>query len=476
MQPDYLSTIFFLIFIFNTQKSSCADDYRFTNCSLPVYCGNQSIDIYYPFWGVNRADYCGLLGFQMECQDGILKIKMLSNMFRILGINQTTQTLKVARDDFWYSICPTNLFNTTIDFTRFSYAPGQRNLTLYYGCPIRPDPFIVSSDCAVNGTSMNVLYVPQSSPVDPLIGSCYCSVIVPVLETTAQELDQGRNFVNDTLDEGFEVQWILGNDQCNTCVNSGGFADTTLPRVNSFAFAVISPMQLNVYLVQDLQVCLLYQLNSFAPVLILSAPFRCANLENLEYPFWGAGRPEFCGHPTYELNCLGEVAEITIMAKNYGVIYRVLEVNNVSWTVTIAIEDYWDNNCSGSPVTGTIDPWFFNYTSNTENVTLYYGCPPLGNDISVLLPLKFNSSPEETDTNNYYFIWGDDAANQGSTETHSVVRSQVSETARNRYETFRARFGYFAKIRNAFLDISPSIGNVPKQYVSSSFPVSFNFQ
>ncbi|XP_044468482.1 LEAF RUST 10 DISEASE-RESISTANCE LOCUS RECEPTOR-LIKE PROTEIN KINASE-like 1.4 isoform X7 [Mangifera indica] len=222
MHPDYFWTIFFLIFIFNTQKSSCADDYRFTNCSLPVYCGNQSIDINYPFWGINRADYCGLLGFQMECQDGILKIKMLSNMFRILGINQTTQTLKVARDDFWYSICPTNLSNTTIDFTRFSYAPGQRNLTLYYGCPIRPDPYIFSSDCAVNGTSMNVLYVPQSPPVDPHIGSCYCSVNVPVLETTAQELDQGRNFINDTLDEGFEVQWILGNDQCNTCVNSGG--------------------------------------------------------------------------------------------------------------------------------------------------------------------------------------------------------------------------------------------------------------
>ncbi|XP_044468477.1 LEAF RUST 10 DISEASE-RESISTANCE LOCUS RECEPTOR-LIKE PROTEIN KINASE-like 1.3 isoform X2 [Mangifera indica] len=142
-----------------------------------------------------------------------------------------------------------------------------------------------------------------------------------------------------------------------------------------------------------------------------SAPFRCANLENLEYPFWGVGRREFCGHPVYELNCQGEVAEITIRAKNYGVIYRVLEVNNVSWTLTVAIEDYWDNICPTSPVTGTIDPRFFNYTSDTENVTLYYGCPPLGDDISVLLPLKFNCSPEETDTNNYYFIWGDDAAN-----------------------------------------------------------------
>ncbi|XP_044467746.1 LEAF RUST 10 DISEASE-RESISTANCE LOCUS RECEPTOR-LIKE PROTEIN KINASE-like 2.1 [Mangifera indica] len=142
-----------------------------------------------------------------------------------------------------------------------------------------------------------------------------------------------------------------------------------------------------------------------------STPFLCANLENLEYPFWGAGRPEYCGHPVYELNCQGEVAEITIMANNYGVIYRVLEVNNDSWTLTVAIEDYWDNICPRSPVTGTIDPRFFNYASDTENVTLYYGCPSLGNDTSVLLPLKFNCSPEGTDINNYYFIWGDDAAN-----------------------------------------------------------------
>ncbi|XP_031272415.1 LEAF RUST 10 DISEASE-RESISTANCE LOCUS RECEPTOR-LIKE PROTEIN KINASE-like 1.3 isoform X2 [Pistacia vera] len=227
MHPHYFSIIFFLTFIFNTQTSLCTDDIRYINCSLPVYCGDQSIEINYPFWGVNRPDYCGQPGFQIECQEGVPKINMMSNTFRILHINSTTQTLKVARDDFWSSICPAFLFNTTLDFTRFNYAPGQRNLTLYYGCALRSDPgrgsYIVYPDCAVNDTSMDVFYAPQSAPVDPLIVRCNSSVIVPVLETAAQELDQRRNTINVTLDEGFELQWNLGSDQCSTCVNSGGF-------------------------------------------------------------------------------------------------------------------------------------------------------------------------------------------------------------------------------------------------------------
>ncbi|XP_044467752.1 LEAF RUST 10 DISEASE-RESISTANCE LOCUS RECEPTOR-LIKE PROTEIN KINASE-like 2.1 [Mangifera indica] len=110
-----------------------------------------------------------------------------------------------------------------------------------------------------------------------------------------------------------------------------------------------------------------------------SAPFPCATLENLEYPFWGGGRPEFCGHPVYELNCQGEVAEITIMAKNYGEIYRVLEVNNVSWTLTVAIEDYWDNICPASHVTGYV----------IRAISIFFG----GCDRNVTIPGRLSAFP-----------------------------------------------------------------------------------
>ncbi|KAJ0042462.1 hypothetical protein Pint_18742 [Pistacia integerrima] len=138
------------------------------------------------------------------------------------------------------------------------------------------------------------------------------------------------------------------------------------------------------------------------------APFRCANLENIEYPFWGASRPEYCGYPSYRLDCEGEVAEISIMERSC----RVLDINNSNGTLTVALEDYWDDLCPSNLVDGTLNSSFFNYTSDTENITLYYHCPPPVKDISAaLLPFKFNCSSEETDTNNYYFIWGNDRFN-----------------------------------------------------------------
>ncbi|GKV09715.1 hypothetical protein SLEP1_g21172 [Rubroshorea leprosula] len=58
-------------------------------------------NVSYPFWGVNRADYCGQPGFELDCQNDVPKIKMLNNTFRVLGINTEQQILKAGFDLQW---------------------------------------------------------------------------------------------------------------------------------------------------------------------------------------------------------------------------------------------------------------------------------------------------------------------------------------------------------------------------------------
>ncbi|KAL5745051.1 hypothetical protein ACOSP7_026197 [Xanthoceras sorbifolium] len=227
LQPSSILIIIFFALI-STQTSLCADDLQFTNCSQPSDCGNIR-GISYPFWGLNRAYYCGQPAFGIECQDNVPKIKIMSNMFRILGISfDITKTLNVARDDLWNDICPTRFANTTLDCSPFLPLQGQRSLTLYHGCTLPPGTvsgFSRQPDCSINDTSINVFYDPLSVLSNPLGGMCNSSVIVPVLEKAGQDLEQNRTTVQDALDQGFELRWNSSDDQCKKCTNPGGYAD-----------------------------------------------------------------------------------------------------------------------------------------------------------------------------------------------------------------------------------------------------------
>ncbi|KAK6266566.1 hypothetical protein QUC31_017403 [Theobroma cacao] len=85
----------------------CVDDLRYSNCSTIIRCGSLA-NIGYPFWGMNRASYCGQPGFELKCEDGVGKITMSQNTLRILDVNPDQQILKVAREDYWDGYCPRN--------------------------------------------------------------------------------------------------------------------------------------------------------------------------------------------------------------------------------------------------------------------------------------------------------------------------------------------------------------------------------
>lgn len=140
MHPNLLHCPLLFLFIsvltsinIHSSLSATANDIRYLNCSQSFTCGNIQ-NIMYPFWGANRADYCGLPGLELDCENNIPTITMASEKYRILQINTQQRAITVARDDLWNGMCPAGLVNTTLNFELFHYGFGLRNLTLFYGC------------------------------------------------------------------------------------------------------------------------------------------------------------------------------------------------------------------------------------------------------------------------------------------------------------------------------------------------------
>ncbi|CAK9150678.1 unnamed protein product [Ilex paraguariensis] len=144
-------TMIIVSILSNIPMLQCQENGQYATCGNSFQCGNIR-NIGYPFSGQNRPSFCGHPGFQLNCQGSALLITIQSMDYRVLAIDNRTQTLTVARHDMWNNICPIFFYNTTIDFPIFNNASNQQNVTLHYGC-----------------IGLN--------PVSPLPNQFYCSVI-----------------------------------------------------------------------------------------------------------------------------------------------------------------------------------------------------------------------------------------------------------------------------------------------------------
>lgn len=106
-----------------------------------------------------------------------------------------------------------------------------------------------------------------------------------------------------------------------------------------------------------------------------SFPVECEGLGKIEYPFWVDGdQPAYCGHPAFKLDCMGSTATINIMYQKYVVISITYEarIMRIARTYGVLMEHIL---CPERNTT-LFDSPFFEYTSNTQNATLFYKCPP----------------------------------------------------------------------------------------------------
>lgn len=135
-------------------------------------------------------------------------------------------------------------------------------------------------------------------------------------------------------------------------------------------------------------------------------PYDCGRLNNIPFPFWGDGRPQYCGHQVHELSC----RDNQYLVMEFGELkFRVLNISQLSYRMTIARLDLWDHPCPDSPeafLNTTLNFSVFDYPSTVENLTLFYGCsvplPP-----GIPFPNSFMCGSEASGEFNAYVL--DDA-------------------------------------------------------------------
>ncbi|CAK9150685.1 unnamed protein product [Ilex paraguariensis] len=203
----------------------CQDNEQYAACGNLFQCANIS-SIGYPFSGQNRPAYCGHPGFQLNCSGDAPLITILSGEYRVLEIDNGTQTLKVAKEVLLNNLCPTNPYNTTIDFDLFSYASNLQNLTLNYSCTGTQAEH--QFDCTGNDGTTTVNYF-SIADTYLSVGTCDDSVFVPISQTSAQVLESPKASVNDlraAIRGGFQLEWSAKDLSCEQCIQSGGRCGT----------------------------------------------------------------------------------------------------------------------------------------------------------------------------------------------------------------------------------------------------------
>lgn len=172
----HLCLVYMTLILTRVPASLKADTGRaqFTNCSATIQCGNLQY-IGYPFWGVNRADYCGFSSdFQLTCVDNTsLRISISGLSYRVLRIDNSSRLLTAARADYTNTFCPQYLYNSSQDITPFSYSSDTvtSNLSLYYGCApasTTTSPFLSllaanQFTCTVNGSILTGYFLTRSA-------------------------------------------------------------------------------------------------------------------------------------------------------------------------------------------------------------------------------------------------------------------------------------------------------------------------
>ncbi|KAF7819977.1 LEAF RUST 10 DISEASE-RESISTANCE LOCUS RECEPTOR-LIKE PROTEIN KINASE-like 2.1 [Senna tora] len=220
--PLHPYSIILLVLVpsFFISNSVSADVSQYNNCSAPYSCGVVK-NVTYPFWGDNRADYCGHPDFQLKCDSNVPKLIGVAASFRILSLNFSDRNMTVARDDYWDTNCPSDRRNNSLDPSIFKLWDGLQNMALLYDCinSFSPGAIFETTNCQDN--SGKNLYYGNESLSNDLEGVCSV-VIMPLFETYFEEVYGGQISLQQAIKDGFGMSWGVNIEECDGCVNSGG--------------------------------------------------------------------------------------------------------------------------------------------------------------------------------------------------------------------------------------------------------------
>ncbi|CAA2956786.1 LEAF RUST 10 DISEASE-RESISTANCE LOCUS RECEPTOR-LIKE PROTEIN KINASE-like [Olea europaea subsp. europaea] len=248
----YFLLLISLLLIQHVPGSLCQNGGEYETCGAPFQCAGMG-EISYPFYGGNRPNYCGYPGFQLSnCQGDVPILTISSIRYRVLEIDNTGKTVRVAREDLWNTTCPRFLYNTTLEENIFLFLPNDQNITLHYGCFTssgQPIPLQLPSmfPCNVNRTSSSFFTLGGAFPSIPGFGApirCETNISVPVNETAARLLAVSSASIvllQDALASGFSLQWSANNTACENCTQSGGVCGTNLDPLSFACYCANGP-------------------------------------------------------------------------------------------------------------------------------------------------------------------------------------------------------------------------------------------
>ncbi|KAG7548391.1 Wall-associated receptor kinase C-terminal [Arabidopsis suecica] len=340
-----------LLFLSYIHFLACVLSQREPICDTLFRCGNLTAG--FPFWGESRPETCGHPSLVLHCHQNKTDLIISGQKYRVLQIDKTSNSLRLARDDFLgESFCSATFTSTTVTPELFELLPDYTNLYVYYGCNARfQDP--VNFTCPKIG----VASVHRDNNYHENCGSSF-KIIVPRSYVPQGESLNVTNLQN-VIKEGFEVKLRINERPCQECKSSGGVCAYRVATpvccnckaANSSSEPKCTPMIPSVY-----ERCF--------------PTFRCGKQTDLYYPFWKPDREE-CGHPEFKVNCNGDFAEFNISF----VKFQILEMNHESRIIRLARMDYPNNLCPRDPESALINQHILPFSNDTELLTFFYECP-----------------------------------------------------------------------------------------------------
>ncbi|KAL9244722.1 hypothetical protein vseg_018465 [Gypsophila vaccaria] len=100
-----------------------------------------------------------------------------------------------------------------------------------------------------------------------------------------------------------------------------------------------------------------------------------SNVSKVGYPFWGDGRPKYCGFPALQLQCihseLGDYTTLRIGSKDEAP-YNVTSLKHFDYGITLELQVPRSMSCTS--YNRKLND-IFKFSSSVKNITLLYNCP-----------------------------------------------------------------------------------------------------
>jgi len=222
---SFLSTL--LLFLHLTASSPSNYMNSLSNRNQNFSCGALT-DI----TGGQRPPYCGPPEFRFTGDgDKVTTLIVKSLPYRVTWVDQTSQTLRLSRLDFYDDLPCTHLSNsTTFDNGIFSLVSNNETLSLFYGCENLghsvEEKFKFSCPMTGDSGDSEEGFFKVGDPVSglPSTGRCRTSFQVPFLRSRAEQLEaKGLSLLVEVLKEGFDVSYNNPySADCQKCYKHSG--------------------------------------------------------------------------------------------------------------------------------------------------------------------------------------------------------------------------------------------------------------